>query len=584
MKSLQLIILALSIFGTTAIHAQSPQEQLTLIFNDIQQYESQRSILDSLNDGFHVTSRFRAADLNYFKADAKKYESFMQRLKAIPNDSLLHQESISKELMLFQIQHRVEDFSYHYYLIPFNAEGGFYGRISWALNGLPFQKASDYEAYLHWLPFYIDYLEDHRKLLVKGIEMNMVAPKIIVNNVLAHLKPFLSDTLEHSPLYRPFLNMPNSIGEAKAKQLRKKAAKIISKQMKPAYQKLERFISTTYYNAAKDTPGISKVTNGRDLYASLAKYYTTLEISPDSIFNIGMAEVKRIRQQMEGVIEEVGFEGSFDEFLAFLRTDPQFYAKTPQELLSYAAWLSKKAEEQLPSLFHKLYRLPFTVAPVPAEIAPTYTAGRYVHGSMKRKKAGTYWVNTYKLEARPLYALPALTLHEAVPGHHLQVALSSELEGLPSFRKSLYFSAFGEGWGLYSEYLGEEMGIYTTPYEQFGRYTYEMWRACRLVVDVGLHTKGWTRKQAVDFLQSNTALSVHEVNTEIDRYIGWPAQALSYKIGEIKIRALRKQAENALGERFDIRTFHEHLLKNGAVTLNILEKEIERYIEQEKAK
>ena len=283
---------------------------------------------------------------------------------------------------------------------------------------------------------------------------------------------------------------------------------------------------------------------------------------------------------MEEIIEEVAFNGSFADFLKFLRTDPQFYVQRPEELLRHAAWLSKKAEGQLPKLFSHLYTQPFTVEPVPDAIAPTYTGGRYVSGDKDQQKPGIYWVNTYKLSSRPLYTLPALTLHEAVPGHHLQIMLAAELEDIPSFRNSFYISAFGEGWGLYAEYLGEEMGMYESPYERFGRYTYEMWRACRLVVDVGLHYKGWSRQQAVDYLAQNTALSLHEVNTEIDRYIGWPAQALSYKIGEITIKRLREQAREAMGEDFDLREFHRVILKNGSIPLNVLEKEVQLYMEE----
>ena len=321
------------------------------------------------------------------------------------------------------------------------------------------------------------------------------------------------------------------------------------------------------------------LTDGKSYYEDRVRYYTTLSITPDSIHLIGLEEVARIKKSMFEIIKETKFEGTFEDFLNFLRTDEQFYAKTPQELLNYAAWLSKKAEGQLPKLFNKWYSLPFTVSPVPDDIAPTYTAGRYAGGSWKQKRAGEYWVNTYKLESRTLYTLPSLTLHEAVPGHHLQNALASEITGIPTFRNNYYISAFGEGWGLYSEFLGEEMGMYTTPYERFGRYTYEMWRACRLVVDTGIHYKGWSREKAFNYMKSNTALSLHEVNTEIDRYIGWPGQAVSYKIGELKIKSLRRVAEEKLGDNFDIREFHFHILKNGSVPLSVIEEEIETYIE-----
>lgn len=305
-------------------------------------------------------------------------------------------------------------------------------------------------------------------------------------------------------------------------------------------------------------------------------------MTPDEVFEIGQKEVARIRAEMEKIIADLKFEGSFAEFLNFLRTDPQFYAKTPRELMMEASYFAKKADGKLPEFFGVLPRNSYGVEPVPADIAPKYTGGRYVGGSLENGRAGLYWVNTFKLESRPLYVLPALTLHESVPGHHLQISLAQEMENVPNFRKSNYLSAYGEGWALYTEYLGEEMGIYETPYQLFGKLTYEMWRACRLVVDVGIHAKGWSRDAAVEFMASNTALSLHEVNTEIDRYIGWPAQALSYKIGELKIRELRKTAEAALGEQFDLRKFHDVILSQGAVPLFVLEDMVKRYIALEK--
>jgi uncharacterized protein (DUF885 family) len=286
--------------------------------------------------------------------------------------------------------------------------------------------------------------------------------------------------------------------------------------------------------------------------------------------------VARIRAEMEAIVREVGFQGGFADFLAFLRTDPQFYARTPEQLLWQAAWITREIDGRMPEFFGRIPRAPYTVKPVPAALAPNYTGGRYNPGPIGA--AGEYWVNTYALENRPLYVLPSLSLHEAAPGHHTQGALSRELENVPQFRRNFYPHAFGEGWGLYSEYLGVEMGIYHTPYERFGRLTYEMWRAVRLVVDTGMHAFGWSRQQALDFMTENTALSAHEIRTEIDRYIAWPGQALAYKIGELQIKALRRRAEQALGEDFDVRAFHDAVLGQGGVTLPVLEKQVDAYI------
>jgi uncharacterized protein (DUF885 family) len=308
-----------------------------------------------------------------------------------------------------------------------------------------------------------------------------------------------------------------------------------------------------------------------------------LPLTSDEIHQKGLQEVARIRAEMAEIIEEVGFEGTFAAFIQFLRTDEQFYAKTGEDLLKEARNIAKKVDAKLPQYFITLPRKPYGVAKVPDAIAPKYTTGRYIGTSKNSTNPGYYWVNTYNLKSRPLYVLPSLTVHEAVPGHHLQGSLNNELgDSIPQFRKNLYLSAYGEGWGLYSEFLADEMGIYETPYERFGKLTYEMWRACRLVIDTGIHMKNWTREQAVDFMSSNSALSIHNVNTEIDRYISWPGQALSYKIGELKIRELREKATSELGTNFDIREFHEVILEQGTVTLTILENRINNYIENAK--
>jgi len=345
----------------------------------------------------------------------------------------------------------------------------------------------------------------------------------------------------------------------------------------PAYHKMHDFLKDEYLKTAPKEIGISTVKEGKEYYEALTRYYSTYEITPQEVFDTGMSEVKRIKSEMNAIIKRLGFEGDFAQFLEFLRTDSQFYPTSAVHLLSRASIISKNIEGELPNYFGRLTPVPFTVKPVPAAIAPTYTAGRYSQGSFHNHKAGEYWVNTTKLKSRPFYTLPALTLHEAVPGHHLQIMLADELEGLPDFRKT-YLSAFGEGWALYGEYLGKEMGIYRDDYEDFGRLTYEMWRACRLVVDPGMHYFGWSRDKAVDFMSSNTALSLHEVNTEIDRYIGWPGQAISYKLGEIKIRELRKKTENELGDKFDIRAFHDLILENGSIPLEALEIVVNAYI------
>lgn len=559
-------------------YSQETNNGLNTIFTDIEEFESAFYPQDSLYKGLHIKGAFSRATNTSFLVESEQNQQFISRLNNIPDNKLSRQEYISKQVMILRLANSTSSVKYNMHMIPINAEGGFYRQINSALNRLPFSNTQNYQDYLSWLPSYVLWIEDYLKLMQNGIKVGVVAPRIVIQNNLKLLAPWIFDDFGKNPFYKPLNQIPESWDQKVSEELRQKAQEIITKQIIPVYKKIDAFLRTDYMAASPDEPGVMFLTDGKSYYEDRVRYYTTLSITADSIHLLGLQEVDRIKKSMYEIIKETEFEGNFEDFLSFLRTNEQFYAKTPQELLNYAAWLSKKAEGQLPKLFNKLYSLPFTVSPVADDIAPTYTAGRYAGGSWKQKRAGAYWVNTYKLESRTLYTLPSLTLHEAVPGHHLQNSLAKENTGIPKFRNNYYISAFGEGWGLYSEFLGEEMGMYTTPYERFGRYTYEMWRACRLVVDTGIHYKGWSRDKAFDYMKSNTALSLHEVNTEIDRYIGWPGQAVSYKIGELKIKTLRKRAEELLGENFDIREFHYHILKNGSVPLPILEEEINLYI------
>jgi uncharacterized protein (DUF885 family) len=553
----------------------SKSNELAALFESIEKFNVTAE--DSLQKGYHPHGKWSSRSFHQQKERADSLEHYARAIEAIDNGSLTTQEKISKTVMLISLNDRIDHFKYKMVYIPFNAEGGFYNQSTYALRGLPFASVKNYTDYLAWIPNYEIMLQENLTLMKAGIQEGIVAPKVMVKNMLDLLKPFLHTDYHQSPFYAPFTHMPDSIGQKDRIDIEKQAEVVVGKLL-ATYQSLNNFFTNEYMSAALEKPGISAVPGGNEYYENRVRHYTTLQLTPDSIHALGLSEVARIRTTMEKIIKEVNFKGSFSEFLTFLRTDKQFYAKSPQELLNAASWLSKKSEGQLPKFFGKLYSLPFTVEPVPDDIAPNYTSGRYVSGSWETKRPGIYWVNVYNLKSRPFYNLPALTLHEAVPGHHLQHMVAADIKDIPSFRNRYYISAFGEGWGLYCEYLGEEMGMYTTPYELFGRYTYEMWRACRLVVDTGIHYKGWTREEAINFLATNTALSIHEVTTEIDRYIGWPGQALSYKIGELKIKSLRKKSEAALKQNFDIRAFHDAVLENGSVPLTILESQVDAYI------
>ncbi|MEM6829348.1 MAG: DUF885 domain-containing protein [Bacteroidota bacterium] len=549
---------------------------LNLLFEKAKEVDTKFDIANPIYEGKHPL-RFPYQTKEQLIEKAEALTPILVALEAI-NTDLSEQDEINRQIRILQIKDEITTATYQTYLLPMNAEGGFYNAPAFFLSRLPFRRLEDYESYLRWLPSFAHYLTYNRQLLKDGVQRNIQLPKVLVHNTLSLLEKWTADDPMTHPFYDPIVKMPASFPPSRKQEIETKAKQVLRDDIIPAYQTLERFLKNDYLHAAPNEVGVRELPNGKAYYENRIRHYTTLDISPDSVFNTGLSEVKRIKGLMEGIIADLSFEGDFNEFLTFLRTDPQFYPSSPRELLSRAAWISKKAEGKLPRLFSNLYTLPFTVDPVPEEIAPNYTTGRYLQGNRKQNRPGTYWVNTYNLNSRTLYTLPALTLHEAVPGHHLQITLASEIQNLPEFRSNYYISAYGEGWGLYAEYLGEEMGMYTTPYELFGRYTYEMWRACRLVVDVGIHYKSWSREQAVQFMASNTALSIHEVNTEIDRYIGWPGQAVSYKIGELVIKSLRKEAEEALGEAFDIQVFHHEVLKDGAVPLSIVKRNIRHYI------
>jgi len=510
------------------------------------------------------------------RAEARR--KFRERLLAIDPAALEETDRDSHTLFRVTLEDSIRDFELHGYRFPINADSGFHMDFAQLPNQVPLDTTRDYENYIARLRAFPEYARQNTELLRQGLQTGWTLPRAALEGYEKTIEAHVVADPGRSVFFKPFAAFPAGVPEADRGRLRAAGEKAIRDEVVPTYRAFLEFMTRDYMPRARTTVGAGDMEGGKEYYAYLVRHFTTLDRTPDQIHALGLEEVRRIRGEMEEVIRETGFAGSFADFLKFLRTDPRFYAKTPEELLKQAAWIAKRIDGKLPALFGRLPRQPYTVEPVPDEIAPKYTGGRYVPAPPGGKRAGTYWVNTYALESRPLYILESLTLHEAVPGHHLQTALSAELMDLPAFRRFLYVDAFGEGWGLYSERLGLEMGLYTDPYSNFGRLTYEMWRACRLVVDTGLHAKGWTRQQAIDYLASHTALSLHECTTETDRYISWPGQALAYKMGELKLRELRRRTEEALGPRFDIREFHDRILAGGTVTLPILDSRIDAYI------
>ena len=516
-----------------------------------------------------------------FELYAQFCDSLKNELNTLDYTLLNEEDQISYSLLDFVLNEAVVEYQFKTHWNPILSDAGFHSSLTYRVRPLTNKKSA--LRYLRTLEGIPTYIKQQRALIEKGLEAGMGQPLVIFNGYESTYNQHITSTAEENFFYSPFLNLPTQLTEAEKDSLQAAAKTVVVEKVIPAFEEVKNFFEQEYFLRTRKTLGVSEIPNGKAYYQSRIDYYTTQEMTPEGIHALGLSEVARIRAQMESIIDEVGFKGTFDDFIAYLRTSPEFYATTPEMLLKHARNIAKKLDEQLPRYFITLPRKPYGVAPVPASIAPKYTGGRYVGSPKNSTDPGYYWVNTYNLSSRPLYVIPSLTAHEAVPGHHLQGALNQELpDHIPQFRKNLYLSAYGEGWGLYTEYLAEEMGIYETPYEHFGKLTYEMWRACRLVVDTGIHAFGWSRDQAVAFMASNTALSLHEVNTEIDRYISWPGQALSYKIGEIKIRELREKAMKELGSDFDIREFHEEILKRGTLTLPLLENQILNYIKRKK--
>ena len=515
-----------------------------------------------------------------YQADYDFYGTLLKKINGITVAKLTSEDRISLKLLKFLVEDHRANFEFQTHLNPLLSDSGFHNSLVYRVRPLTSKKQSI--AYLKMLQAIPIFVDQNLILLKKGLESGVSQPLIIFDGYESSYDKHITETVENNFYFSPFKNLPDQFSSEEKDSLLSVAHATIQKDVIPSFQKIKTFFETEYYPQTRKAIGVSQTPNGSAFYKDRIAYYTTLDMTAEEVHQLGLKEVAKIKNAMEAIITEVEFQGSFEDFFAFLRSDKQFYAQSGDELLMRARDIAKRLDEQLPKFFKTLPRTPYGVAAVPDAIAPKYTGGRYIPTRPNSTNPGYYWVNTYNLPSRPLYVLPALTAHEAVPGHHLQMALNSELSTeIPSFRRSLYLSAYGEGWGLYTEALAGEMGIYTTPYERFGQLTYSMWRACRLVVDTGIHAFGWSKEQAVEFMTANTALSFHEINTEVDRYISWPGQALAYKVGELKISELRQKTENALGDQFDIREFHNIILQKGTLTLPLMEEEIAAYIKQE---
>ncbi len=511
---------------------------------------------------------------------AVAFRAFLDELDDFDFQSLTTTDRTNYRMFEQRLGFQIESIEARSFEMPINAEGGFHTSIAMLPSRIPLRHRADVEAYLDRLAAIGPYFEAQIANLRRGLDRGFSQPRVILDGFDHTISTHLVDDPTASVFYEPLTSLPGSITPSARQALSERAAAVIQETVIPAYAEFLVFMRDHYVPTTRESPGASELPDGARFYALQIKRHTSLDVDAQSVHETGLGEVERIKSAMHSAMRRAGHEGDLRSFITHLRETRSFYPKTAKDLLERAAFIAKAMDGKLPQLFGRLPRLPYTVAPVPASIAPKYTAGRYVSAPRDSTLPGTYWVNTHALHTRPFYNLEALTFHEAVPGHHLQLALQAEIEGLPAFRSAASVTAFVEGWALYAESLGLEVGFYEDPLSDFGRLSYEMWRACRLVIDTGIHAFGWTREDAIDYLARHTALPLHEVTTEIDRYIGWPGQALAYKLGELKIKELRQRAEETLGDKFDLRAFHDAVLEQGAVPLDVLERHIERWIDE----
>lgn len=578
MKALFAGLILAGLCAAGAAHADSADQRFEALYK--QEWSWRQEQFAGYDDEDRESSardkRLPQVDAATQKKRLTYWDDVLKQLDAIPANELSADNQVNLAVYRPQIENLAAGLRFRDYEMPFNSDSQFWSDLGF-MTRRPLKNAEAAHNYIAKLDDVPRYFEQQTVNMRAGLKRGFSVPRAVLNGRDVSIASYAQvKSPEDSEFYAPLKKLPASIPTDEQERLRADAARAIRERVIPAYAKLLEFFRNDYVPKARTTLAAEAMPDGKAWYRQQIKDYTTLDLGPEEIHQIGLKEVARIDAQMQATMKETGFKGDFPAFLEFLRTDPQFYVKQPEELLMRAAWISKQVDAKLGQFFGLLPRGRFGIDPVPAAIAPFWTAGR---GS-----AHTYWVNTYDLPSRPLYNLPALTLHESSPGHSLQGALAEEQKGHPDFRSKNYISAYGEGWALYCEKLGKEMGIYHTPYEEFGRETYEMWRAARLVIDTGVHHKNWTREQAIDYLASHAALSKHEVETEVDRYISWPGQALSYKLGEIKIVELRARAEKELGAKFDLRAFHDAVLAEGSVPLPVLERRIGEFIAQVKRK
>ena len=560
---------------------KTPASLVKLFSDHWDAYMRTEPILATVCGDHRFDDQVGGAGKAYYAKWLKQLKKFRGRLEKIDPAKLVAEDRLNYGYFALMLESEISSMEFHSYQDyqhPISKASGFHTSIPDLYQLTSFENTRHYENYLARLNGLKKYIEDNIRQMRENLRIGFIPPRITLEGVAEAISAQIVEDPAQSVFFEPFKKFPASIGGVDQERLIDEAHAAIAGSVVPAYEALLKFFNDKYYPASRSSIAASDLPNGREYYRQRIRYFATLDLSPEEIHETGQNEVRRIRAEMEDVIRKTGFTGDFKAFIEFLRTDPRFYVDTPEALLKATGYLMKRIDGQLPRLFKTLPRLPYGIQPIPDFSAPGKTTAYYMPGTGDGTKAGMYYVNTYDLKSRPLYEMEALSLHEAVPGHHLQIALQQELTELPNFRRFYQFTSYVEGWALYAERLGLEMGLYTDPYSNFGRLSYEMWRACRLVVDTGMHALDWSRQQAIDFMAENTSSTLLNIQNEIDRYIAWPGQALAYKIGELKIRELRARAENKLGAKFNIREFHDVILLGGSLPLKVLEERVDMWL------
>lgn len=571
--------LAASLIAVRADAAPAAVQQLHVLFESAWEADLRADPNNATYLGdMRFNDRWTDVSLAAYAARNRADKATLARLRSIPRASLPAAEQLNYDLFAREYEQRLRSYVFKPFLYSINHQGGIQ-TASEMTELLPFQTRKDYDDWLSRLNRLGTLVDQHIELLTTAAREKRTQPRVIMERVVPQLAIQVVDKPEDSPFFAPFRRMPDSIPAAEQKILASNGRDVIANVVVPAYRRLQKHFVEQYLPATRDSVGISDTPDGAEFYRERIAFHTTLgNLTADQIHATGLAEVARIRGEMQKIKDQVNFKGTLQEFFAFLRSDPQFYYRTPEELLAAYQVIAKRIDPNLPRLFGTLPRTPYGVRAIPSTSAPNTTTAYYQGPAGDGSRPGYYYVNLYRPEVRPKYEMEVLSAHEAVPGHHLQIALAMEQASLPRFRRNAGYTAYVEGWALYSESLGEELGLYQDPYSKFGQLTYDMWRAVRLVVDTGMHAKGWTRQQAIDFFKDNAAKTDTDIVNEIDRYISWPGQALAYKTGQLRLLALRKEAEQTLGARFDIRKFHDALLATGAIPLDLVEAGMKRWI------